>query len=66
MVHFAEVLLPLTEETGGFHVKSNGTTAVLKPKEVYLFLQSFFKIFTSALQACLMQHVHFEIKYTKM
>lgn len=58
-MHFAEVLLPLTEETGGFHVKSNGTTSVMKPKEVYLF-----KVFTS-LQACLMQHVHFEIKYTK-
>lgn len=37
VMNFAEVLLPLTEETGGFHVKSNGTNAVMKPNEVYLF-----------------------------
>lgn len=38
MVYFAEVLLPLTEETGGSYVKNNGSTAVVKPKEAYLFL----------------------------
>lgn len=37
-MNVAEIILPLTEETGGFHVKGNGTSAVMKPKEVYLFL----------------------------
>lgn len=80
MVYFDRVLLPLPEEAcylgiryclpkkkikRGFNVKSNGTIADVKSKEVYLFMQSLSKVFTSTLQACLMQYVHFEIKYTK-